>query len=418
MTGSSAARVGSVEVSVPRPRAQEGWVSDRGGVISTAPTAGVGHYEQVTRLLTRRLQLLLWAIGALASSAVTLTLWILTVVSLPLYGVWVGIPLSLATVWATRQVAGLHRRAYGVLFGYDLPSPYLVPDRRGVLGLLRTTLRDPATWRDLVWLVVDSTVGLTLAILGVVEGVLDLLFWFLPPGLSLRLAAALGALLLGPTETSRLATRVGELAQSRAETVDSQAVELRRIERDLHDGAQARLVALGMTLALAESQLERDPDGARALLGEARDASRTALTEIRDLVRGIHPPVLADRGLGGAVEALALTLPGGVETRVDVPVRLPAPVESAAYFATAEALTNAVKHGGAARICISLAYRDEQLLIVVEDDGRGGADVGAGSGLRGIERRVGAFDGTLTITSPTGGPTRLEIVLPCVAPSA
>ena len=369
----------------------------------------------MTSALIHRLQLLLLSVGAIASSAVTLTLFVLTVVSIPLYGVWIGIPLSIATIWLTRRAAGLHRHVYTTLFGYDLPAPYLTPERRGVVGLLRTTLRDPATWRDFAWLLLDSTVGLTLAILGVIEGVLDLLLWFLPPGLSLRLTAWLGSLLLGPTETSRLADRVGVLAQSRAETVDTQAAELRRIERDLHDGAQARLVSLGMSLALAEAQFDHDPESARALLGEARASSSTALAELRDLVRGVHPPVLADRGLAGAIEALALTVPGGVETRVDVPVRLPAPVESAAYFATAEALTNAIKHSGAAHILISVTYRDGRLLISVQDDGQGGANARAGSGIRGIERRLSVFDGSLEILSPPGGPTRLDIVLPCAS---
>ncbi|MEO6700362.1 MAG: histidine kinase [Jatrophihabitantaceae bacterium] len=369
------------------------------------------------RQLTIRLVLLLWGIAALVSSALSLALWILTVTSLVLYGVWIGIPLSLAAIWLTRQLAGLHRRCYTILFGYQLPVPYLPVAQQGVVALVRTTLRDPATWRDLAWLVLDSTVGLALAILGVVEAVFDLLLWFLPAGLSLRLKAVLAVLLLGPTETSRLAVRVGELAQSRAETVDTQSSELRRIERDLHDGAQARLVSLGMTLALAETQLDHDPAATRALLSEARATSSAALAELRDLVRGIHPPVLADRGLAGAVEALALTVPGGIETHLDVPVRLPAPVESAAYFATAEALTNAIKHGNASRICIALSYRDERLLITVFDDGRGGAEAGMGGGLRGIQRRLSAFDGALTISSPPGGPTRLDMVLPCASSS-
>ena len=379
--------------------------------------ARIGQYGRVTRSLNRRLQLLLWSIGALVSSAVTLVLWILTVVSIPLYGVWIGIPMSLVVIWLTRRVAGIHRRVNTALFGYDLPEPYLVPGRPGLVALLRTILRDPATWRDLAWLVLDSTVGMTLAILGLLEAIFDLVLWFLPVGLSLRLGAWLAAMLLGPTETARLAARVGELAQSRSETVDTQAAELRRIERDLHDGAQARLVSLGMSLALAEAQFGNDPQGARALLGEARAASSAALAELRDLVRGIHPPVLADRGLAGAVEALALTVPGGVETTVDVPVRLPAPVESAAYFATAEALANAIKHSGAAHVRIAMTYREDCLQIAVSDDGRGGAQVTGGGGLHGISRRLAAFDGSLAVSSPPGGPTVLTMLLPCALSS-
>lgn len=395
-----------------RPSGQESQVAGEGGLSSTVRTGSVRHDGGMSVELLRRVRLLAWACAALALSALSMTLAALTLISIPLFGVWLGIPLLLGTVWVTRRVLGLHRRVYATLFGDELPAPYLVPDRAGVVPLLRTTLRDPATWRDLAWLLLDSTVGATLSVLGVVEGLLDLLLWFLPLGLSLRLAAWLAALLLGPTETSRLATRVSQLGRSRTETVDTQAAELRRIERDLHDGAQARLVSVGLTLALAEAQFDTDPTAARALMADARIASVTALTELSELVRGIHPPVLADRGLGGAVEALALTLPVGVEAQVDVPDRLPAAVESAAYFATSEVLTNAVKHSGAQHIHVSVVYRDGRLLIVVDDNGRGGADTDSGTGLRGVERRLSAFDGSLAIASPPGGPTRVEISLP------
>lgn len=369
------------------------------------------------RTPTLRLRLLLWACLSLASAVFSLVVWLLSVAAIVLCAVWVGIPLLIGAVWLTRWTADLHRRVYGELLGRDLPSPYLSAGGPGAAALMRTTLRDPATWLDLGWLLFDATVGLVLAILGVVEGVFDLLLWWLPPGLAVRLAAWLGSLLLTQTETSRLAARVEELAKSRAETVDSSAAELRRIERDLHDGAQARLVALGMSLALAEREIGARPDHARALIGEARATSSAALAELRDLVRGIHPPVLADRGLAGAVAALELAAPVPVEARVDVPNRLPAPVESAAYFVTAEALTNAIKHSGAAHIRIALSHRDDRLVIAVEDDGRGGADPAHGSGLRGIERRLAAFDGTLAVSSPPGGPTRLAMVLPCASSS-
>ena len=299
-----------------------------------------------------------------------------------------------------------------------MATPYLrAPSTARLTTRLATVLRDPATWRDLAWLVLQSTVGFVLAILGVFEGLLDLVLWWLPPGLCTRFSCWLSALLLEPTDTAGLAARVEQLAASRAETVDTQAAELRRIERDLHDGAQARLVALGMTLALAELRLEHDPAGARVLLAEARETGSSALAELRDLVRGIHPPVLADRGLAGAVQALALAVPRPVRTEVDVPTRLSAPVESAAYFVTAEALTNAVKHSGAEHIGIRVTWRPDHLLIAVEDDGHGGADPARGSGLRGIERRLAAFDGTLAVSSPEGGPTKLAMVLPCASSS-
>jgi signal transduction histidine kinase len=219
--------------------------------------------------------------------------------------------------------------------------------------------------------------------------------------------------LLSVSEKSRLAQRVEQLAESRAETVDTQSAELRRIERDLHDGAQARLVALGMSLAMAEQAIANDPDGARALLSEARTASSNALTELRDLVRGIHPPVLADRGLVGAVQALALAAPLPVEVSAEIDGRLPAPVESAAYFAVAEALTNVIKHARAEHAWISLRHDGDLLTARIKDDGAGGADPTGGTGLRGIERRLSAFDGTVAVKSPSGGPTELAMVLPC-----
>jgi signal transduction histidine kinase len=212
---------------------------------------------------------------------------------------------------------------------------------------------------------------------------------------------------------------VARLTETRSDAVDTQAAELRRIERDLHDGAQARLVAMGMNLGTVEQLLERDPAAARALLAETREASATALAELRSLVRGIHPPVLADRGLVDAVRALALDSALRVEVAADVPGRPELPVESAAYFAVAELLTNATKHAGAQRVWIDLQYERSggdrgRLRISVADNGRGGADPDAGSGLRGVERRIGTFDGTLGLSSPPGGPTVAILELPCV----
>ncbi|HEY7486487.1 MAG TPA: histidine kinase, partial [Streptosporangiaceae bacterium] len=183
------------------------------------------------------------------------------------------------------------------------------------------------------------------------------------------------------------------------------------------DGAQARLVALGLTLGAAEHLVETDPEAAKKLVVQAREASATALSELRDLVRGIHPPVLAERGLGDAVRALALAGPLDVEVTVDIPGRLEAPVESAAYFAVSEVLTNAAKHSGAQRAWIDLSHADGRLRISVTDDGRGGADAARGTGLRGIERRLGTFDGVLALSSPQGGPTMVTMELPCALSS-
>ncbi|MGH3417967.1 MAG: sensor histidine kinase, partial [Actinocrinis sp.] len=199
--------------------------------------------------------------------------------------------------------------------------------------------------------------------------------------------------------------------------VDTSAAELRRIERDLHDGAQARLVAMGMNLSAAEALMDRQPDAAREMLVEARDASVKALVELRNLVRGIHPPVLADRGLADAVRALALDSALTVEVTADLPGRPQAPVESAAYFAASELLTNVAKHAHAQRVWVDLSYVHGMLRMTVTDDGRGGADPGAGTGLRGLERRIGTFDGMLTVTSPPGGPTVITLEIPCALSS-
>jgi signal transduction histidine kinase len=210
-----------------------------------------------------------------------------------------------------------------------------------------------------------------------------------------------------------LGRRVQRLAEARTDAVDGAAAELRRVERDLHDGAQARLVALGMNLRAAERLMPTSPEAALALVAEARETSSRALTDLRDLVRGIHPPVLADRGLADAVRALALDTPLRTSLDIDFPGRLDAPVESALYFSVAEVLANAVKHAGARAVEIRMQHRGGVLRIAVTDDGAGGADPAKGTGLRGIERRLGAFDGILVVNSPPGGPTMIIIEVPC-----
>jgi signal transduction histidine kinase len=222
---------------------------------------------------------------------------------------------------------------------------------------------------------------------------------------------------LRPTTKSALKERVQVLTDTRAEAVDAQAAELRRIERDLHDGAQARLVSLSMNIGLAEELIRRDPEAAIKLLEEARESSGTALTELRHLVRGIHPPVLAERGLGGAVQALALAVPAEIAVDVEIDGRLEAPVESAAYFAVAEVLANIAKHSGARTAWVHIRHHDDRLTIGLGDDGVGGADPVGGTGLRGIERRLAAFDGTMTVSSPPGGPTVVTMELPCTLSS-
>jgi len=270
-------------------------------------------------------------------------------------------------------------------------------------------------YRDMLYGAVYVT-NRPLAVLACVQGVLLLGFglWLVPRALDSRTLALLWP---GPAPDAALAGRVQQLKQTRADAVDTAAAELRRVERDLHDGAQARLVALGMSLRAAERLIPESPQAATALVAEAILTSSKALTELRDLVRGIHPPVLADRGLGDAVRALALDTPLHIVMDIDLPGRLDAPIESACYFAVAEALANAVKHSGARHVQIRIQHAGGLLRIEVTDDGAGGADPRNGSGLLGLERRLGTFDGILAVSSPPGGPTIVVIEVPCASSS-
>jgi signal transduction histidine kinase/uncharacterized membrane protein YvlD (DUF360 family) len=232
--------------------------------------------------------------------------------------------------------------------------------------------------------------------------------WLVPRTIGAHARAA-----LGPGRDLELEGRVQRLTETRELAVDAAATELRRIERDLHDGAQARLVALGMNLRAVERMLPGRPEAALALVAEARETSLRALNDLRDLVRGICPPVLADRGLGHAVRALALDTPFPVDLDIDLPGRLAAPVETACYFAVAEALANAVRHSGARQVHIRMQHTGGLLRIQVADDGAGGADPARGTGLRGVEQRLAAFDGILAVSSPPGGPTMIAMEVPC-----
>ncbi|MET8224323.1 sensor histidine kinase [Streptomyces sp. NPDC004082] len=396
---------------------------------------------------------------AVAGFVAATVLFVLTVVSVALVPVGVGIVTTPWVLTGVRAFAGRERELAGRWCGVRIPSAYRpLPADANPWGRCFGMLRDPATWRDLRWLPVRMTAGFATALLPAalllypLEGfALALGLWrvftdgthtgwwygFVPvSGQASALAAgALGAVLLlaayrlcpallrvhflfarsvlSPSQVE-LAKRVRVLTDSRRDAVDSSAAELRRIERDLHDGAQARLVAMGMDLGTVEALIDKDPARARELLAQARRSSADALTELRDLVRGIHPPVLAERGLGDAVRALALRLPLEAEVGVDLDGRPDAPVESAAYFAVSEVLTNAVKHSGAGRVWVDVRHAAGVLRIGVTDDGRGGAVVGAGSGLTGVERRLGTFDGVLAVSSPAGGPTMVTMEIPCV----
>ncbi|MFE9429821.1 sensor histidine kinase [Streptomyces sp. NPDC006640] len=399
---------------------------------------------------------LLVAVTGLAGS---IGLFVLTVVSLLLVPVGVGIVTTPRVLTVVRAFADARRLVAARWCGVRIRPAYRpLPEGADPWARCFGMLRDPATWRDVRWLLFDMTAGFVTALLPAalvlypLEGfALALGLWrvftdgtqvgwwygFVPiSGQASALAAgALGAVLLAASlylsplllrfhfrvtravlasGEGELAERVRVLTETRREAVDTSAAELRRIERDLHDGAQARLVAVGMDLGTVEALIEKDPARARHLLAQARRSSAEALTELRDLVRGIHPPVLAERGLGDAIRALALSLPPVSEVDVDLAGRVEAPVESAAYFAVSEVLANAVKHSGADRLWIDVHHRDGTLRITVTDNGRGGARVGAGSGLGGIERRLGTFDGVLAVSSPAGGPTRVTLEIPCV----
>jgi signal transduction histidine kinase len=315
-----------------------------------------------------------------------------------------------------------------------LPRPWADGGKHGPRQWLGWLLRDQATWRDLAWVAVDGLLGWLLALLPAALLFLGILGVFAPSFASgsIRFLAIVGAAaglwacpwllrgyghfahsMLAPTKEAELALRVRQLAQTRTEAIDTSAAEIRRIERDLHDGAQARLVAMGMTLDAAGQIIDTNPDAARALLFEARDASVKALAELRDLVRGIHPPVLADRGLTDAIRALALDSPMRIDVVSDLHGRASAPVESAAYFAVSELLANVSKHAEARQTWIDIRHTDDMLRIGVTDNGHGGADPSRGSGLRGIERRLASFDGVLAVSSPPGGPTAVTMEIPC-----
>jgi len=360
-----------------------------------------------------------------------------------------GLPLFIKAVELNRRLADFQRRRVGVEPG----SPY-PPMPEGTLDRFITILKAPATARDLLW--IAAPVQLFIAVVGAflwlngVQGLLTVALWavgLLPeadywqipitgpvtavlatligvavlyigvriPGPAIELEKRYCRLLLAPTQKELLAARIERLQRTRSEAVDASAVELRRIERDLHDGAQARLVALAMNLGMAEDLFDQDPQAAKALISDARQGAHTAMTELRDLVRGIHPPLLADRGIEGALRSLALGSAVPVDLDVRMERRLPPPLESAAYFTVVEAMTNAVKHSGATRITITVDDLGDRLSMRVADDGRGGASMERGSGLRGVERRLAAFDGTIRVTSPKGGPTVVEAELPCVS---
>ncbi|MGW6060907.1 sensor histidine kinase [Streptomyces sp. NPDC055189] len=344
----------------------------------------------------------------------------------------VGAGVMPETVLMLRRMAGFKRRRVALWTGREIPEAY-VPLTGTLSRRVRAGVTDPATYRDLRWLGLHFVYGWLLLYIALPVFIVGMLVDGVWCGLLGRRAVVLplvariadveaawsGALLRASPEAeraARLSERVEELTVTRAGAVAAHGAELRRIERDLHDGTQARLVAMSMRVGLARRAFDKDPEAARKLLADAQDQADEALTELRHVVRGIHPPILTDRGLAGAVRALAASSGLDVAVRaegVEEGPRAPAAVEAAAYFVIAEALTNAAKHSGSERAAVELSRVGGMLRISVRDEGRGGADDADGSGLLGMRRRVAALDGTVEVVSPVGGPTVIEVELPC-----
>ena len=330
--------------------------------------------------------------------------------------------------------------------GEDIPTAYRpLPD--GPVATLRVTTADPTTWRDLLYLVISPAyAALACFVIGfmtaggiaiIVEALevntgapawgeailwvqliggtmMLLLVPFVIWGLA-RIGTTLAVSLLSTGESARMRAELDEQRLRRQLAVDAAEHERRRIERDLHDGAQQRLVALGMTLGLARQKLPADPDAAAELVEEAHAEAKLAHAELRDLARGIHPAILADRGLDAALSALLRRMPLPVSIIVAMPRRPPAAVESAAYFVVSEALTNVSRHAAATRATVSITEADGTVAVEITDDGMGGADPAGGTGLNGLVERVAGLNGRLTVDSPAGGPTVIRAEIPCAS---
>ncbi|MGC4986156.1 MULTISPECIES: sensor histidine kinase [unclassified Streptomyces] len=323
----------------------------------------------------------------------------------------VGLPLLAAGLRGSRQLGRLERARARGLLGLRIDEPSPLPVRRtGFFGWLWSSLKDPVGWRAVLyglirlpWGIVTFTV--TLVSLFVLWPVLP----FIARGLT-NVDRAMVRGLLSPSD--ELERRIAELESDRGVVVDTAAADLRRIERDLHDGAQARLVNLAMGLGLAKEKLLEDPDAAASMVDEAHGEVKLALQELRDLARGIHPAVLTDRGLDAALSSIASRCTVPVKVSTELETRPAAAIEGIAYFTVSELLQNVSKHSGARSASVDLWRSDDRLLIQVRDDGRGGAGVDGGTGMAGLADRLGAVDGLFIVDSPAGGPTVITAELP------
>jgi signal transduction histidine kinase len=369
----------------------------------------------------------------------------------------IGIPILILAVYAWGFLAEAERRVIGALTGTVIASPYRpVPAGASRWGRLRARLADPATWKDLVFLLLQFPFGLvafivTVCVLSIgIHGLaLPLWYWAVPDGvdygfwtidklweallmvpvgaavllLGIPALSALGRLytsyaevLLGTNEDPAVTAQMTDLRDARSRIIEAADAERRRIERDLHDGAQQRLVALALTLRMAEKRAAEGTPDAAELVRQAGDEAGLALKELRDLARGIHPAILTNRGLAAALDDLAGRASIPVEVVASPRERLPDPVEAAAYFVVSECLANIGKHAHATAATVSVTPVDGQLVVVVADDGVGGAEFDNGSGLQGLRDRVGALDGTLAVDSEAGEGTRVLATIPLAEP--
>ena len=371
----------------------------------------------------------------------------------------IGIPVLIGTVWAWRWIAERERSLIGRLLGVQIPRPYR-PDPVGGRwwSVFAARLSDPATWKDLAFLLLQLPLGIVAftaaaVVLGTGLGGLfaPAYYWALPDGswvgpfnidsLGAAFAVvplgalvllvgipALGALgrlygwlaaqLLGSNADPALTAQVTELEGARSRIIAAADAERRRIERDLHDGAQQRLVALALNLRVAEQRAADGDPAAAELVREAGEEAQHALRELRDLARGIHPAILTNRGLSAALDDLASRATVPVEVLASPGERLPDAVEAAAYFVVSECLANIGKHAQASSATVSVAVTDAHLDVVVADDGVGGAELAGGSGMQGLADRVGALSGTLAVESPAGEGTRVVASIPLAQPVA
>jgi signal transduction histidine kinase len=331
--------------------------------------------------------------------------------------IWVGLAVLLAATYLVTGYATATRALIRATLGVDIPEPKTELDQSGSVWRRHyNRLLNPQMWRALAYLLITfplHVVEFALAIAGVV--LLPIGLFVLPVLAALHVMLAKS--LLGPNENQQLTEKAEHLQASRARGVDAAEAERRRIERDLHDGAQQRLVAVAMGLGRAKAKFDADPKAAQALIDEAHVDAKLAVSELRDLARGIYPAVLGDRGLDAALSSLAAKCPIPVEVHVTIDPRPPAAVESTAYFIVGESLTNIAKHSGATEAKVN-AWREarpsgDQVVVEITDNGHGGASISSGGGLAGLADRAATIDGVMTVVSPIGGPTVIRADLPC-----